>query len=95
MEQREAMEPIIVLLVIAIIVRILLDLSSMTRPSYVFDACYAVLFLAVGLAEFVTGGQALVGYVSIVLGIVWSLLGFYRYKKRTRPHNNDRTIPGN
>jgi len=78
------MEPTVVFLVIAIIVRILLDLSSIIRPSYVFDACYAVLFLAVGLAEFVMAGQTLVGYVSIALGIVWSLFGFYRYKKRQK-----------
>lgn len=76
------MEPIVVLLVIAIIVRIVLDLSSMIRPSCVFDACYAVLFLAVGVAEFAMGGEALAGYVSIVLGVVCSFLGFYRYKKK-------------
>jgi hypothetical protein len=90
------MEPTVVFLVIAIIVRILLDLSSIARPSYVFDACYAVLFLAVGLAEFVMGGYALFGYASIVLAIVSSLLGFYRYRRRRAPPlKDDRTIPGN
>ena len=78
------MDPIIVFLVIALIVRILLDLSSGIRPSYVFDACYAVLFLAIGLAEFMMGGYALFGYTSIVLAIVFSLLGFYRYKQQLR-----------
>ena len=79
------MEPIVILLVIGIVVRNLLDLSSMTRTSYVFDACYAVLLLVVGLAEIVTGSHAVFGYASVVLAIVWSLAGFYRYKKRPAP----------
>lgn len=82
------MDLIIVFLVIALIVRIMLDLSSMIRPSYVFDACYAVPFLVVGLAEFVMGDQAVFGCVSIVLGIASSLFGFHRYKKQLRPNDD-------
>jgi hypothetical protein len=76
------MEPTAVFLVIALIVRLLLDLASGIRPSYEFDACYGVLFLVLGLAEFAMDGQALVGFVSIALGIGYSLVGFCRYKKQ-------------
>ncbi len=83
------MEPVVILLLVGIAIRIVLDLSSMTRPGYAFDACYTVLFFIVGLVEIAVDHQDIFGYASIALAAMWGAVGLYRYKKQRGPPHND------
>ena len=81
------MDTIAKILLVGLVIRIVLDLSSMSRPWYVFDAIYMALFLILGLVQIATDPQSVFGYFYIVVAIVFGSLGIYRYKKQhSAPH---------
>jgi hypothetical protein len=67
-----------------IVIRTILDLSSLDRSSHIFDALYVGLFAVMGAVMLVQNSTDIFGYVSFVVAIGWGGFGFYKYKKSKR-----------
>ena len=75
-------DPMMIVIVAAIGLRVLLDLFSIRRSSYKIDAIYTVLFLVVGVLAIAKNRGEAFGYLCTAVGIVWAFYGILRYRKR-------------
>lgn len=76
------MELVTIILLIGVVLRVLLDLTSLNRSSYIFDALYVVLFGVVAIVLLSADLRDVFGYACIAIAVVWGLFGFYKYKRR-------------
>lgn len=73
-----------VILLVAIPLRIVLDLTSAKNPRPGFDAAYAVLFLVVGVAVLVDDVTSFWGFAMLGLS-AWSMFSLALKLKRAKP----------
>ena len=78
------MELFALALIGGIVIRTILDLSSLDRSSYIFDALYVILFAVMGIIMLLQNSTDIFGYASIVVSIGWGGFGFYKYKNRIK-----------
>lgn len=65
-----------IILVLALLLRVALDIASIKSPKPIFDIAYAILFALTGMILLITDARNGWGYAS--LGIAcWSLLSFF------------------
>ena len=70
-----------VVLILALLLRIALDIASVKNPKPGFDVAYAILFFVVGVGLIVDNVKSFWGYLA--LGITaWSLFSFFTKRKR-------------
>lgn len=78
------MEPFLIVLVIGIILKTVLDLSSLVRQSYIFDILYGILFVVMGGIMLMKDPHDIFGYISLVAAIGWGGYGIRQYVKRPK-----------
>ncbi len=78
------MEPFLIVLVIGIILKTVLDLSSLVRQSYIFDILYGILFVVMGGIMLMKDSHDIFGYISLVAAIGWGGYGIRQYVKRPK-----------
>ena len=78
------MKLFVLALIGGIVIRTVLDLSSLDRSSRIFDALYVVLFAVMGIVMLVQNLTDIFGYASIVVAIGWGGFGFYKYKNQRK-----------
>jgi len=66
-----------VVLLVALPLRVALDIANISSPKSNFDAAYAVLFFVVGMALIVENTTGYWGYLALGIS-VWFLFGFLR-----------------
>jgi len=69
-------------LVLALVVRVVLDLFTLTRSNYFIDFVYCVLYLPVGVFLVVNGTHDLFGYLSIGIALFLAVKGWLEFKRR-------------
>lgn len=70
-----------VILILALLLRIALDIASVKNPKPGFDVAYAMLFFVVGVVLIVDDVKSFWGYLA--LGIAaWSFFSFFTKRKR-------------
>lgn len=78
------MDTILILLVVGVILRTVLDLLSLNKSSYIFDSLYSLFFCIAAVVLLSKNTGDWFGYLSLVLAGVWGLIGFNRYKNKTK-----------
>ena len=69
-----------VVLLVALPLRVVLDIANIASPKFNFDAAYAVLFFVVGMALIVENTKGYWGYLTLGVS-VWFLFGFLRKRR--------------
>lgn len=69
-----------VVLLVALPLRVVLNIVNIASPKSNFDAAYAVLFFVVGMALFVENTKSNWGYLALGIS-VWYLVSFLRKRK--------------
>jgi hypothetical protein len=70
-----------VVLIVALLLRIALDITSVKNPKPGFDVAYAVLFFVVGIVLVVDDVKSFWGYSAFGIA-AWSLFSFFTKRKR-------------
>ena len=68
-------------LILAIVIRVVLDLSGIVRSTYRLDGAYCVLFLFVSIVLLIKNQRDVFGYACIFLCVFWGLKAFFAFKR--------------
>ena len=72
---------LIVVILVALPLRVVLDLASITKSKSSYDAAYAGLFIVAGTAMLINDSGSYWGYVALAIS-VWYLFSFLRKRKK-------------
>lgn len=75
------MDTFVVVLVVGIVLRSLLDLTTLRGSNIVVDILYSTLFATLGGISLYKDHADKFGYVSIAVAAGWLVRGYFRYKK--------------
>lgn len=73
----------------AIVLRIVLDLTTLARSSPLFHGLYAVLFVSVGAVILVRDRTDFSGYASILVGIGWAVYATLSKRRSASAKRNE------
>lgn len=87
------MDTFVIVLIVGIVLRSLLDLTTLRGSNIVVDILYATLFATLGGIGLYKDYTDIFGYVSITIAAGWLVRGYFRYRKsqhgRLQPKGTD------
>jgi hypothetical protein len=75
---------VLYILIGGLVVRTLLDLSTLTRSSPLISALYTILYGGLGSVILIDDHTNVFGYLTVIIGLGWALHGIYLYKVNLR-----------